>query len=135
MISHISAFHSRSFSTHVWVSIAFNFSVSILELCFSSQVIPGVLKNKSKSLHAYLLYRYVIIVVKICFNIFLLSVYYSNDAPLYTEMIIRLGSDIVLSIYTCFLFVIQYHVIKVDIEREDLSTITSGWYNRAYSDY
>ena len=120
------------FSTYVWVSVIFNICLSILDLCFSSQVVIGVIKNKSISVHAYLLYRYISIVVKVCFKIFLLSQYFSQY---YIEWIIRLGLDIVLFIYTFFLFVIQYHVIKVDIEQADLSTISSGWYARAYVDY
>ena len=120
------------FSTYVWVSVIFNICLSILDVCFSSQVVIEITKNKSISVHAYLIYRYISIVVKVSFKIFLISEYFSQY---YIEWIIRMGIDIVLFLYTFFLFVIQYHVIRVDIEQVDLSTISSGWHNRAYVDY
>ena len=94
-----------------WIGVA----ISILQLVFSSLCIYGVMKNKALIIQAYILYRYFLIVLNIILQIYgLVSMDSDSDFVALAYMLYggELVVGVILSLYSIFLFIIQYNVLK-----------------------
>ena len=94
-----------------WIEVA----ISILQLVFSSLCIYGVMKNKPLIILTYIFYRYFLIVLNIILGIYLLKSF-DSDSDFVALGYILYGGELVvgviLSLYSIFLFIIQYNVLK-----------------------
>ena len=94
-----------------WIGVA----ISILQLVFSSLCIYGVMKNKTLIILTYIFYRYFLIVLNIILGIYLLSSF-DSDSDFVALAYMLYGGELVvgviLSLYSIFLFIIQYNVLK-----------------------
>ena len=101
-----------------------------LQLTCSSLVLYGVRKNKAVYIKAYILYRYVLILLNISAQIYTLI----SPSSQYPEMISigRIVVDVILFLYTLFLFIIQYNILKQNVQHGDSA---GSHTNPAYIDY
>ena len=107
-----------------------------LQLTCSSLVLYGIRNNKAGYLQAYILYRYFLIVLNTSLQIYTLLYQYSQSSQ-NSNLVEMLNSgkivvDVILFLYTLFLFIIQYNVLKFDFQQRD----SAGYHtNPAYIDY
>ena len=96
----------------LWIVVAF----CIIKLFFSSLFLYGVIKNKALIIQAYILYRYFLIVLSIILQIYGLVVGEIDDSQSeflgYLVYGGQLVVGVILSLYSIFLFIIQYNVLK-----------------------
>ena len=112
----------------LWIVVAF----SILKLFFSSLFLYGVMKNKAVIIQAYILYRYILIVLNIILQIYALVEHDIDDSESEFLGYMVYGGELVvgviLSLYSIFLFIIQYNVLKQ-------GNLSGSHSNPAYIDY
>merc|ERR1712062_220949 len=105
-----------------WIVVAFN----ILKLFFSSLFLYGVMKNKTLILQAYIIYRYFLITLNIILQISAMVELESDSIVLaYILYVGKMVVDLTLFLYSLFLFIIQYNVLK-------LGNLSSSYSNPAY---
>ena len=105
-----------------WIVVAF----SLLKLFFSSLFLYGVMKNKTLILQAYIIYRYFLITLNIILQISAMVELESDSIVLaYILYVGKMVVDLTLFLYSLFLFIIQYNVLK-------LGNLSSSYSNPAY---
>ena len=104
-----------------------------LQLTCSSLVLYGIRKNKAPYIQAYILYRLFLIVLSTSLQVYTMISQYSQYSDLVEILnIAKIVVDVILFLYTFFLFVIQYNVVKFDFQHRDSAVHHT---NPAYIDY
>ena len=121
--------YRHSHPSVAWITLIISGVFFYLQLTCSSLVLYGIRNNKAPYIQAYILYRIFLIVLSTSLQIYSLISQYSQLAEM--PNIAKIVVDVILFLYTFFLFVIQYNVVKFDFQHQD----SAGYHtNPAYID-